>query len=70
MGSKIESVTCQYVTVESPMRSEMVRALRVCGHSDCLSREWFLRQSIEQMHLELSSIVSSPGWEQMPNSMP
>ncbi|KAK4381270.1 Retrovirus-related Pol polyprotein from transposon TNT 1-94 [Sesamum angolense] len=34
VGSKIEPVTYQYMTVESPISSEMVRALRACGHSD------------------------------------
>ncbi|KAL0362045.1 UNVERIFIED_CONTAM: hypothetical protein Scaly_1159700 [Sesamum calycinum] len=31
MGSKIESVTYKCMTVKSPMRSDMVRAFRVCG---------------------------------------
>ncbi|KAK4381455.1 Retrovirus-related Pol polyprotein from transposon TNT 1-94 [Sesamum angolense] len=34
VGSKIEPVTYQYMTVESPISSEMVQALRACGHND------------------------------------
>ncbi|KAL0286256.1 UNVERIFIED_CONTAM: hypothetical protein Scaly_2797100 [Sesamum calycinum] len=67
MGSKMESVTCQYMTIESPMRSEMVRALRVYGHNNWSSREWFptstnranISRVIEHSLVGMTEILSS-----------
>ncbi|KAK4406458.1 hypothetical protein Sango_0652300 [Sesamum angolense] len=39
VDSTIKSITSQYMTLESLVSFEMVRALRVCGHNDWLSRK-------------------------------